>query len=148
MISPRLLEWDIDDTNYCWCPGEANTVGATNTNSNLNIAVGWFTGSLTANDGESHPSASFAARGSERVFATHYFCRLKNAEYNFSNNPTFTTGSQGQFAHPSMYKDPIAYITTVGMYNDNNELLATAKLSKPLLKSFTREALIRVKLEF
>ncbi len=47
-----------------------------------------------------------------------------------------------------MYKDPKVYVTTVGLYNDQNELLATAKLSKPLLKSFTREALIRVKLEF
>ena len=47
-----------------------------------------------------------------------------------------------------MYRDPKVYITTVGMYNDRNELLAIAKLSKPLLKSFTREALIRVKLEF
>ena len=84
----------------------------------------------------------------EKVYTTHYFIRLKNGEYNFSNNPTFTSGSQGQFAHPSMYKDPKVYITTVGMYNDSNELLAIAKLSKPLLKSFTREALIRVKLEF
>ena len=144
MISPRTLQWDIDDTNYCWCPGAGGNVGSTNINPNLNDIVGFFTGSTKAHQ----PSASFAARGSERVFATHYFCRLKNAEYNFSNNPTFTTGSQGQFAHPSMYKDPKVYITTVGLYNDNNELLATAKLSKPLLKSFTREALIRVKLEF
>ena len=83
-----------------------------------------------------------------KKYSTHYFIRLKNQDYNFSNNPSFTTGSQGEFAHPSMYKDPKVYITTVGMYNDRNELLAIAKLSKPLLKSFTREALIRVKLEF
>jgi uncharacterized protein YebE (UPF0316 family) len=44
--------------------------------------------------------------------------------------------------------NPKAYITTVGMYNNNNELLAVAKLSKPLLKSFNREALIRIKLEY
>ena len=47
-----------------------------------------------------------------------------------------------------MVRDPQVYVTTVGMYNDENELVATAKLSKPLLKNFTREALIKVKLEF
>mgnify|MGYP003109908259 CR=1 FL=1 len=147
MLSPRLLNMDIVETNYCWCPGNANNVGSTNVNPTLNRIVGFFTGSNSLLP-QGQVSSSFAARSSERVFATHYFCRLKNAEYNFSNNPTFTSGSQGQFAHPSMYRDPKVYITTVGMYNDNNELLATAKLSKPLLKSFTREALIRIKLEF
>jgi len=147
MLSPRLLQMDLDITNYCWCPGNANDVGSTNTNPTLNRIVGFFTGS-NALIPQGQTSSSFSARSSERVFATHYFCRLKNAEYNFSNNPTFTSGSQGSFSHPSMYKDPKVYITTVGMYNDNNELLATAKLSKPLLKSFTREALVRIKLEF
>jgi len=146
MLSPRLLSMDITETNYCWCPGNGNDVGSTNQNPTLNSIVGFFTGSNSPVP--SIPSSSFSARSSERVFATHYFCRLKNAEYNFSNNPTFTSGSQGSFSHPSMYRDPKVYITTVGMYNDKNELLATAKLSKPLLKSFTREALIRIKLEF
>tara|TARA_R110000744_G_scaffold151931_4_gene265670 strand:+ start:13036 stop:14259 length:1224 start_codon:yes stop_codon:yes gene_type:complete len=147
MLSPRLLEQDIDETNYCWCPGQSGNIGNANTNATLNQVVGMFTSSNTLIP-QGQISNSFAARSSERVFATHYFCRLKNAEYNFSNNPTFTSGSQGTFSHPSMYKDPKVYITTVGMYNDKNELLATAKLSKPLLKSFTREALIRIKLEF
>ena len=69
-------------------------------------------------------------------------------DYNFSNNPTFTSGSQGTFTHPTFFKDPKVYITTVGLYNDNNELLAVAKLSKPLLKTYNREALIRIKLEY
>tara|TARA_R110000822_G_scaffold26819_7_gene80503 strand:- start:3531 stop:4727 length:1197 start_codon:yes stop_codon:yes gene_type:complete len=90
----------------------------------------------------------FAARNKETVHASHYFIRLKNSEYNFSNNPTFTSGSQGTFTHPTFFKDPKVYITTVGMYNDNNELLAVAKLSKPLLKTYNREALIRIKLEY
>tara|TARA_R110002167_G_scaffold35386_26_gene113172 strand:+ start:3208 stop:4470 length:1263 start_codon:yes stop_codon:yes gene_type:complete len=90
----------------------------------------------------------FAARNKETVHATHYFIRVRNQDYNFSNNPTFTSGSQGTFTHPSFFKDPKVYITTVGMYNDQNELLAVAKMSKPLLKSYNREALIRVKLEY
>ena len=129
------------DNNFCWCasaPGGYLNIGANNYTQYMGDLVSAFTGSNT----------KFAARSAEKVYTTHYFIRLKNAEYNFSNNPTFTTGSQGNFKHSSMYKDPKVYITTVGMYNDKNELLAIAKLSKPLLKSFTREALIRVKLEF
>ena len=101
---------------------------------------------------ETNPSTSdpygFQARNSEKVTSTHYFVRIKNAEYNFSNNPSYVTGSVGQIAQSSFIGDPKTYITTVGLYNDQQELLAVAKLSQPLLKSFQREALIRVKLDF
>ena len=90
----------------------------------------------------------FVARNSEKITSTHYFVRIKNAEYNFSNNPSYTTGSVGQIAQSTFIGDPKTYITTVGLYNDRQELLAVAKLSKPLLKSFQRESLIRVKLDF
>jgi hypothetical protein len=90
----------------------------------------------------------FLARNSENVTSTNYFVRIKNGEYNFSNNPSFTTGSNGQVSQTTFIGDPKTYVTTVGLYNDNQELLAVAKLSKPLLKSFQREALIRVKLDF
>jgi len=90
----------------------------------------------------------FQARSSEKITSTHYFVRIKNAEYNFSNNPSYVTGSVGQLAQTSFVGDPKTYITTVGLYNDRQELLAVAKLSQPLLKSFQREALIRVKLDF
>ena len=90
----------------------------------------------------------FLARNSEKITSTHYFVRIKNAEYNFSNNPSFVTGSVGQIAQSTFIGDPKTYITTVGLYNDYQELLAVAKLSKPLLKSYSREALIRVKLDY
>ena len=91
---------------------------------------------------------SFQARNEEIVNSTHYFIRVKNGEYNFSNNPAFTTGSVGEFSQATFIGDPKTYITTVGMYNDNQELLAVAKLSKPIQKSFQNEALIKVKLDF
>ena len=87
------------------------------------------------------------ARSMERVKASYYFCRVRNAEYNYSNNKSFTTGS-GAVAYESFADNPQVYITTVGMYNNNRELLAVAKLSQPILKNFTREALIKVKLNF
>ena len=88
------------------------------------------------------------ARSSEQVKSTYYFVRAKNAEFNYSNNPSFVTGSLGQLAFNSFKNDPQVYITSVGLYNDRRELLAVAKLSQPLLKNYTREALIKVKLDF
>ena len=92
--------------------------------------------------------AKFQARREERLSSTHYFCRAGNKQFNFSNNPTFFTASDGTFTQATFFKDPKTYITTVGLYNDANELLAVAKLSKPVLKSYSREALIKVKLDF
>jgi hypothetical protein len=93
-------------------------------------------------------STYFAARSEEKVTSTHYFVRVTNKNFNFSNNPTFVTGSTGQFRFASMLRNPSVYVTTIGMYDDNNRLVAVAKLSKPLLKSFNREALIKVKLDY
>lgn len=90
---------------------------------------------------------SFQARNSEKVSSTHYFVRVKNGQYNFSNNPSYTSGSDGTLLS-AFVSDPKTYITTIGLYNDRQELLAVAKLSKPVLKSFQRESLIRVKLDF
>ncbi len=93
-------------------------------------------------------AAYFQARREEKLSSTHYFVRAGNKEFNFSNNPTFFTSSTGDFTQPTFFKDPKVYITTVGLYNDSNELLAVAKLSQPVLKSYSREALIKVKLDF
>jgi hypothetical protein len=90
----------------------------------------------------------FDARREENVSSTHYFCRVHNKEFNFSVNPTFFTASDGSMTNSSFVKDPQVYITTVGLYNDNNELLAVAKMSKPLLKNFSRESIVKVKLDF
>jgi hypothetical protein len=92
--------------------------------------------------------SDFQARRTENVSTSHYFVRANNREFNFSNNPTFVTGSVGQFAVPTFEKDPHVYITTVGLYNDANELLAVAKTSKPIEKSFDKEISIKVKLDF
>ena len=92
--------------------------------------------------------AYFQVRREEEISSTNYFCRVNNKKYNFSCNPTFATGSDGAFTQATFFKDPKVFITTVGLYNDANELLAVAKLSKPVLKSYSREAIIKVKLDF
>ena len=92
--------------------------------------------------------AMFQARNEENINSSYYYVRVKHFEFNYSNNPTFTTGSLGLVRLSNFVQNPKVYITTVGLYNDTNELLAVAKLSRPLLKDFTRESLVRIKLDF
>jgi hypothetical protein len=105
---------------------------------------------FTAISGAAFENAAngFQARSEEEVKSTFFFVRAKNAEYNFSNNPSYVTGSNGKLRQQTFVGDPKSYITTVGLYNNDNELLAIAKLSKPLLKSASNEILIKVKLDF
>jgi len=90
----------------------------------------------------------FAARREERKRSSYYFCRVPNFEFNHSQNPSFSTGSNAELIHSSFILEPNTYITTVGLYNSNNELLAVAKLSKPFKKDPNTEALIKVKLDY
>ena len=93
----------------------------------------------------------FQARREEQIKSSHFFCRVESDQYNWSQNPTYfdsSTGGTTELTNSSFIQDPKAYITTVGLYNNNNELLAVAKLSQPLLKSRDREAVIKVRLDF
>ena len=128
--------------------GFATNTGSSSEGNNHFVLFHSISGSGKFTDPTTSDPYGFIARNSEKVTSTHYFVRIKNAEYNFSNNPSYVTGSVGQLSQTTFIGDPKTYITTVGLYNDNQELLAVAKLSKPLLKSFQREALIRVKLDF
>lgn len=89
----------------------------------------------------------FTLRSEETVSSNYIFIRARNSEFNYSTNPSNITGS-GELRHDIMVDSPQSYITSVGLYNDNNDLLAVAKLSRPLVKDFTKEALIRVKLDY
>jgi hypothetical protein len=92
-------------------------------------------------------SGDFDARRTENVSTQHFFVRATNREFNFSNNPTYVDVN-GDFTEPSFETDPRTYITTIGLYNDSNELIAVAKTSQPVAKSFDKETLIRCKLSF
>jgi len=90
----------------------------------------------------------FQARSAETISSTHYFVRLRNKDFNYSNNPTFYNNTNGQVLNEDFVQNPHVYATTIGLYNDNNELLAVAKMSRPLEKTFDSEALVRVRLDF
>jgi len=92
--------------------------------------------------------ASFALNSEETITSDYVFVRARNSEFNYSENPSFISGSTGEVIYSNFINQPQVYLTTVGMYNDSNDLLAVAKMSRPLLKDFTKEALVRVKLDF
>jgi len=92
-------------------------------------------------------SPSFQLQSQEIVSSRYFFTRIKNSEFNYTTNPSIIDDN-GNLLYSTLINNPQTFITTVGMYNDNNELLAVAKLSKPLVKDFTKEALIRIKLDY
>jgi len=91
--------------------------------------------------------SNFKLQSEETITSNYVFVRVRNGEFNYSTNPSIISGS-GDLRFNIMVNSPQAYITTIGMYNDNNDLLAVAKLSKPLLKDFTKETLVRIKLDY
>lgn len=130
----------VDTTNYTTTVG-ANTQLYTSSVNNNNLLTAVSGGALVGG------SYGFQLNSQENVSSNYVFCRMKNQEYNYSSNPTFVSGS-GNLLFSSMVYNPQTYVTTVGLYNNNSQLLAVAKLSRPLVKDFTKEALIRVKLDW
>ena len=118
--------------------GSATASAAPNTSPNI-----YFLNAITSSD-----ASSFSINSQETITSDYVFVRPRSSEFNYSENPSFISGSTGEVLYSSFINNPQTYITTVGLYNDNNELLAVAKLSRPLLKDFTKEALVRVKLDF
>lgn len=79
--------------------------------------------------------------------STVYFCRADNTDFNYSANPTYLSESKMVVKNNSQ-DVPVSYVTTVGMYSADNELLAVAKLSEPLKKDPTTEFTVRVRLDY
>ena len=90
-------------------------------------------------------SGSFFARSSEKVIRETYFCRLRQEEFNYSTNPTYTSGSLNDLRYTYFVKTPQSYITTIGLYNKRRELLAVGKLRRPLLKNDSKSYVFEVR---
>ena len=84
---------------------------------------------------------------STEINSTIYFCRMPVNQFNYSSNPSYTVASK--MVVKNVKSDlPVSYVTTIGLYNSANELLATAKLSEPLRKDPTNELTLRVRLDY
>jgi hypothetical protein len=81
----------------------------------------------------------------------HYFVRVPVEAANYSTNPTYvldTADKKGYVKHDCFIENPVTYITTVGLFNDKNEMLAVAKLNKPIQKSYENDILIKIRLNW
>jgi hypothetical protein len=90
---------------------------------------------------------AFSLQSYETISSRYFFTRVKNSEFNYTTNPT-VIDSNGNLLFTQLVYNPQTFITTVGLYNNSGDLLAVAKLNKPLVKDFTKELLLRVKLDF
>ena len=94
-----------------------------------------------------HRITNMSFNNTTEINSTIYFCRIPHSKYNYSSNPTYTSDSKIRVK--TIASDtPVAYVTTVGLYNASNELMATAKLSEPLRKDPTNEITLRVRLDY
>lgn len=98
-------------------------------------------------DGLRHRIQNIQFNNTTELNSTVYFCRANHNEFNYSSNPTYLSGSKIRVKNQAT-DDPVSYITSVGLYDDNNRLLATAKLSEPLKKSPSTEFTIRTRLDY
>jgi len=142
LINPLALSCSLADggIDFRWS-GSASASAA----PNLSPIVSLY----KAISGSGIPAtSSFTINSQESITSDFVFVRPRSSEFNYSENPSFISGSTGEVLYSSFINNPQTYITTIGLYNDTNELLAVAKLSRPLNKNFTKEALVRVKLDF
>ena len=141
ILNPRALAnpvGDLGGLNITWNENSSNTVAAANPTYNYNNRKVFEL--LNAGGG-------FRLQNYETISSVYFFVRVKNAENNYTTNPT-VIDTNGNLLYTSLIYNPQTFITTVGMYNNEGDLVAVAKLNKPLVKDFTKELLLRVKLDF
>jgi len=148
--------YSLNSGSYGWLLPDIGTIILNPTA--LSASIGLASNKTSNSDGYNYralynaingvTAKSFFLNSQETISSDYIFIRARNAEFNYSENPSFISGSTGEVVFNSFINNPQTYPTTIGLYNDTNELLAVAKLSRPLLKDFTKEALVRVKLDF
>jgi hypothetical protein len=92
--------------------------------------------------------AKLTFRDEEDQVSAQYFCRVRSGQMNFSNNPTFVSGSLNELRQSTMKGNPNTFITSVQLYNTAGDIVAVGNLSTPLKKNFSSEATIKVKLTY
>ena len=135
--------FDGDASNYIG-PNGANGATANYDNVGDLLVSGSISGSA---DSFRNRLFNISFNNTIEINSTIYFCRANNSEFNYSSNPTYL--SQSQIVVKNNAEElPRSYVTSVGLYSADNELLATAKLSEPLEKDPTDEFTLRVRLDY
>ena len=113
-----------------------------------NVTAAYVSASITGScDAIRRRIQNISFNNTTEINSTIYFCRVPSTKYNYSGNPTYTTGSKIRVKNNAT-DTPVSYITTIGLYSTSNELLAVAKLSEPLKKDNTNEITLRVRLDY
>ena len=100
-----------------------------------------------ASDALRHRIYNLQFNNTTELHSTLYFCRVNNTDFNYSTNPTYVSSSK-VVVKENAVDNPVSYVTTVGLYGANNELLAVGKLSEPLKKTPNNEMTLRVRLDY
>ena len=88
-----------------------------------------------------------------QINSTLVFCRATADEFNFSSNPTYVD-SNGRIKvidtgqESSQQQKSFSFVTTVGLYDASEQLIAVAKLSRPVEKNDEKDLTFRVRLDF
>lgn len=98
-------------------------------------------------DGVRNRLANISFNNTIELNSSVYFCRAHHNEFNYSSSPSYTSGSKLRVKSTTL-DEPVAYITGIGLYSADNELLATAKLSEPIKKSPQNEVTLKCRIDF
>ena len=139
VLNPRALALSYNGQNGIGLT--TDETAATSYNLSYNINNQKLFGAMNSGNG------NFYAKSQETVSSTYFFVNAKSSQLNYTTNPSIIDNN-GNVLYSVLINDPQTYPTTIGLYNDAGELLAVAKLSKPLAKDFTKQLTCRVKLEF
>lgn len=152
--------WSANSGSYGWFLPEIGTLLLNGHAIDEDLTLGTLRNSNTEDNnpgllfnalnsgGGASSNPGWTLNSHEQLSSDFIFVRARSQNFNYSTNPSFISGSDGSVIYDSFINDPQVYITTIGLYNNNQELVAVAKLSRPLLKDFTKELLVRVKLDF
>jgi hypothetical protein len=128
--------------------GQMSHVVEINAASSWNIQNAFQSGSINQiNQGLRKRIANLTFNNTTELNSTIHFCRINHNEFNYSSNPTYLQNSKIRVKNTNS-DAPVSYITTVGLYSPDNELLAVAKVSEPLKKDPTQEMILRVRLDY
>ena len=126
--------------------GEYGNNGATYDTGSVDAVLTGSAISASA-DGLRNSLNNLSFNNTTELNSTIYFCRANHNDFNYSSNPTYLSSSKIVVKDQSI-DSPVSYITTVGLYSADNELLAVAKLSEPIKKTPETELTLRVRLDY
>ena len=96
-------------------------------------------------------ATAMAFQNQTNINSSVYFCNFGSDRFNYSSNPTYTDANGRIVVIDAGQEDiqrSFTFITSIGLYDSDNNLLAVAKASRPILKNFQRSYSVKVRLDY